>query len=115
MNEQPSDRPLPNAGANGGPDAAGTAVPRAQPDKPMGHSRSGRPTGPQLTSAVRHAARTRFHADQDDAEYVEYTEAMARIGSRRRWRRERRRFLEARELPIGNGTDNELRSLLAGD
>lgn len=61
------------------------------------------------------AARCRFLADQDDAEYVEYTEAMARIGSRRRWRRERRRFLEARALPVGNALDNELRSLLTGD
>lgn len=39
-------------------------------------------------------ARTRFCADQDEAEYLEYAEAMARIGPTRYWRRHRRRFLD---------------------
>ena len=39
------------------------------------------------------AARRRFDQDQDDAEYVEYLEARARIGRSRRWRRMRERFL----------------------
>lgn len=40
-------------------------------------------------------ARARFRTDQEHAEYVEYTEAMARIGRSRYWRRQRRRFLRA--------------------
>ncbi|TCK27224.1 hypothetical protein [Pseudonocardia endophytica] len=39
-------------------------------------------------------ARTRFTDDQDEADYVEYAEAMARIGRGRYWRRRRRRFLD---------------------
>jgi hypothetical protein len=42
------------------------------------------------------AARRRFEQDQDDAEYVEFTYAMERIGGGRRWRRERLRLLRAR-------------------
>jgi hypothetical protein len=42
------------------------------------------------------AVRHRFAQDQADAEYVEYTLAMERIGAGRRWRRERRRFLLGR-------------------
>ncbi|BBG00389.1 hypothetical protein PSA01_54590 [Pseudonocardia saturnea] len=41
-------------------------------------------------------ARRRFVLDQSDAEYVEYAEAMARIGRRRCWLRRRRRFLQSR-------------------
>lgn len=40
-------------------------------------------------------ARTRFRTDQEHAEYVEYTEAMARIGRSWYWRRQRRRFLRS--------------------
>jgi hypothetical protein len=46
-------------------------------------------------------ARRRFDADQEDAEYVEYTFAMGRIGNPRKWQRERRRFLLARGCAPG--------------
>jgi len=44
-------------------------------------------------------ARGRFERDQDDADYVEYTFAMGRIGNLGKWRRERARFLRTRGYP----------------
>lgn len=41
------------------------------------------------------AARRRFEQDQEDAMYVDYTFARGRIDARRRWRRDRERFLLA--------------------
>ncbi|MFC4947318.1 hypothetical protein [Pseudonocardia sp. GCM10023141] len=49
-----------------------------------------------MTTAELVVARHRFEQDQDDADYVEYTIAKERIGSARRWRRHRRRFLRLR-------------------
>ena len=49
-----------------------------------------------LSPADVDAVRRRFEQDQDDAEYVELTHAMERIGGGRRWRRERQRLLRAR-------------------
>lgn len=50
----------------------------------------------QFTAREREALRRRFDQDQADAEFVEYTEAMERIATPRRWRRTRTKFLEAR-------------------
>jgi len=55
-----------------------------------------------LSSTEVDAARRRFEQDQDDAEYVEFTFAMERIGGGRRWRRERRRLLRTRGLELGS-------------
>ncbi|OLT11815.1 hypothetical protein BJF78_26040 [Pseudonocardia sp. CNS-139] len=60
---------------------------------------------PLLSPAELVAARARFEQDQEDAEYVEYTQAMERIAAPRRWRRARRRFLTA------NGYQNPRESL----
>ncbi|GAA3055398.1 hypothetical protein GCM10010464_20180 [Pseudonocardia yunnanensis] len=54
-----------------------------------------------LSSTEVDAARRRFEQDQDDAEYVEFTYAMERIGGGRRWRRQRRRLLRTRGLELG--------------
>jgi hypothetical protein len=51
-----------------------------------------------LSSTEVDFARQRFEQDQNDAEYVEFTYAMERIGGGRRWRRERRRLLRGLEL-----------------
>lgn len=51
---------------------------------------------PGFTAQERAAVRRRFEQDQADAEYVEYTEAMERISTPRRWRRTRAKFLKAR-------------------
>lgn len=60
-----------------------------------------------LSPAEVDAVRRRFEQDQDDAEYVEFTYAMQRIGGGRRWRRERRRLLRERgvELRLDLGPD----------
>jgi hypothetical protein len=50
---------------------------------------------PFMSAAEIEHARARFRTDQEHAEYVEYTEAMGRIGRSRYWRRQRRRFLRA--------------------
>jgi hypothetical protein len=55
-----------------------------------------------LSSTEVDAARRRFEQDQNDAEYVEFTYAMERIGGGRRWRRERRRLLRTRGLELGS-------------
>jgi hypothetical protein len=55
-----------------------------------------------LSSTEVDAARRRFEQDQDDAEHVEFTYAMERIGGGRRWRRERRRLLRTRGLELGS-------------
>ena len=55
-----------------------------------------------LSSTEVDAARRRFEQDQNDAEYVEFTCAMERIGGCRRWRRERRRLLRTRGLELGS-------------
>ena len=52
----------------------------------------------RLSPAEVETARRRFEQDQDDAEYVEFTYAMQRMGAGRRWRRARRRLLRARRL-----------------
>lgn len=54
----------------------------------------------RLSSAEVAAARRRSEQDQDDAEYVEFTFAMERIGGGRRWRRERERLLRKRGIEI---------------
>lgn len=54
-------------------------------------------------------ARTRFRDDQDEAEYLEYAEAMARIGPTRYWRR--RRFLDQRGYQL---VDRDYRAGEAG-
>ena len=48
---------------------------------------------PRLTPAELAQARDRFEQDQAHAEYLEYVEAMGRIGNPRRWRRTRQKFL----------------------
>lgn len=58
-----------------------------------------------LSAAEIQDARLRFAADQDDALYVEFTEAMARIGPRRVWLRRRRRFLRSRGYPTSGDGD----------
>lgn len=58
-----------------------------------------------LSEAEVEEARLRFHADQEDAEYVEYVEAMARIRPRRAWLRRRRRFLRSRGYPPSEDWD----------
>jgi hypothetical protein len=55
-----------------------------------------------LSSTEVDAARRRFEQDQADAEYVEFTYAMERIGGGRRWRRGRRRLLRTRGLELGS-------------
>jgi hypothetical protein len=55
----------------------------------------------KLSPAEAETARRRFEQDQHDAEYVEFTYAMERIGgSRRRWRRERQRLLRVRGVEL---------------
>jgi hypothetical protein len=50
---------------------------------------------PFMSAAEIERARARFRTDHEHAEYVEYTEAMGRIGRSWYWRRQRRRFLRA--------------------
>jgi hypothetical protein len=54
----------------------------------------------KLTPAEMDVARRRFEQDQDDAEYVEFTYAMQRIGGGRRWRRVRRNLLRERGVEL---------------
>ena len=54
----------------------------------------------RLSPAEAETARRRFEQDQYDAEYVEFTYAMERIGGGRRWRRERRRMLRVRGVEL---------------
>jgi hypothetical protein len=54
----------------------------------------------RLSPAEAETARRRFEQDQSDAEYVEFTYAMERIGGGRRWRRERQRLLRARGIEL---------------
>lgn len=58
-----------------------------------------------LSAAEVRDARLRFETDQEDALYVEFTEAMARIGPRRAWLRRRRRFLRSRGYPTAGSGD----------
>ncbi|MGD9989107.1 hypothetical protein [Pseudonocardia sp.] len=51
---------------------------------------------PAFTAQERAAVRRRFDQDQADAEYVEYTEAMERLSTPRRWKRARAKFLRSR-------------------
>lgn len=57
-------------------------------------------------------ARTRFCDDQEEAEYLEYAEAMGRIRPSRYWRRHRRRFLDKRGYEL---VDRDYRAGEAGD
>ena len=66
---------------------------------PAGEPRHADGVDPLLSPDEQVAARERFRQDQEDAEYVEYTEAMERIGNARRWRRARSRFLRSRGYP----------------
>lgn len=113
MNRLPGDGSTVGTGASHGDKSESRrATPECGPSEPASHPEPARPTAPRISSAVRHALRDRFLADQHDAEYIEYTEAMARIGSRWRWRRERRRFLKAHAMPYKETLDDELRALL---
>jgi hypothetical protein len=62
----------------------------------------------RLSSTEMDAARRRFEQDQNDAEYVEFTYAMERIGRGRRWRRERQRFLRIRGVELHSDLDSGL-------
>lgn len=55
------------------------------------------------------AARWRFVQDQRDAEFVEFAQAMERIGTgRRRWRRAWRRLLRIRGLQLAADLNRQL-------
>ena len=65
---------------------------------------------PRLTPGELARARDRFEQDQAHAEYVEYTEAMERIGNARRWRRTRQKFLGRHGYLLSGEGSGPLRS-----